>query len=139
MLLPMPVKPGPGKPEMAKNLFPASCPFSFYDALRGILTGLAVGVAVPAQLGDTLGRVAALKSDRRLEAIGAAIISNGIQFYVSVLAGACGWVYLYQQLDIPNTARLAVNSVLSTILFSAPHCCHLENKSIAGHLHVGFF
>ena len=77
-------------------------PLSFRDALRGTLTGLAVGVAVPAQLGDTLGRVAALRSDRRLEAIGAALISNGIQFYVSVLAGAGGWVYLKDPLAIPD-------------------------------------
>lgn len=91
-------------------------PISFSDALRGTLTGLAVGVAVPAQLGDTLGRVAALRSDRRLEAIGSALISNGIQFYVSVLAGACGWVYLNDRLAIPDTFRLAVNVTLFTIV-----------------------
>lgn len=95
-------------------------PLSFRDAMRGTLTGLAVGVAVPAQLGDTLGRVAALKSDRRLEAIGAALISNGIQFYVSVLAGACGWVYLKDRLAIPDTAGLAVNSILFAIIFLGP-------------------
>ena len=95
-------------------------PLSFRDAMRGTLTGLAVGVAVPAQLGDTLGRVAALKSDRRMEAIGAALISNGIQFYVSVLAGAFGWVYLKDQLAIPDTARLAVNGVLFAIIFLGP-------------------
>ena len=95
-------------------------PLSFRDALRGTLTGLAVGVAVPAQLGDTLGRVAALKSDRRLEAIGAALISNGIQFYVSVLAGACGWVYLNDQLEISITARFAVNTILFITIFFGP-------------------
>lgn len=95
-------------------------PLSFRDALRGTLTGLAVGVAVPAQLGDTLGRVAALRSDRRLEAIGAALISNGIQFYVSALAGACGWIYLKDQLAIPDTARLAVNGILFVIIFLGP-------------------
>ena len=95
-------------------------PLSFRDALRGTLTGLAVGVAVPAQLGDTLGRVAALRSDRRLEAIGAALISNGIQFYVSVLAGACGWFYLKDQLDIPDMARSAVNGILFAVIFLGP-------------------
>lgn len=95
-------------------------PLSFRDAMRGTLTGLAVGVAVPAQLGDTLGRVAALKSDRRLEAIGAALISNGIQFYVSVLAGSCGWIYLNDQLAIPETARSVVNCILIAIVFLGP-------------------
>lgn len=95
-------------------------PITFRDAMRGTLTGLAVGVAVPAQLGDTLGRVAALRSDRRLEAIGAALISNGIQFYVSVLAGAFGWEYLKDQLAIPGTARLTVNCILLAIIFLGP-------------------
>jgi len=95
-------------------------PLSFRDAMRGTLTGLAVGVAVPAQLGDTLGRVAALRSDRRLEAIGAALISNGIQFYVSVLAGACGWVYLNSRLPIPDTVRLALNCILFLVILLGP-------------------
>lgn len=103
-------------------------PLSFRDAMRGTLTGLAVGVAVPAQLGDTLGRVAALRSDRRLEAIGAALISNGIQFYVSVLAGACGWVYLKDQLDLPGTAQLAVNGILSAIIFLGPALLSVRSR-----------
>lgn len=103
-------------------------PLSFREAMRGTLTGLAVGVAVPAQLGDTLGRVAALKSDRRLEAIGAALISNGIQFYVSVLAGAGGWLYLNDQLDIPSTARLIVNGLLFLIVFLGPAVLPLRKQ-----------
>jgi uncharacterized membrane protein YbhN (UPF0104 family) len=95
-------------------------PISFRNAMRGTLTGLAVGVAMPAQLGDTLGRVAALKSDRRMEAIGAALISNGIQFYVSVLAGAFGWLYLKNRLDFPDTARFSINAVLLAVIFLGP-------------------
>jgi len=95
-------------------------PISFREAMRGTLTGLAVGVAVPAQLGDTLGRVAALKSDRRLEAIGAAVISNGIQFYVSVLAGACGWLYLKNYLDFPANAKIALDVLLAVVVILGP-------------------
>lgn len=62
-------------------------PIGFGEAFRSTLTGLAIGVAVPAQVGDTAGRVASLKSSRRLTSIGAALISNGIQFYVAVVAG----------------------------------------------------
>ncbi|ACT93248.1 hypothetical protein Dfer_2025 [Dyadobacter fermentans DSM 18053] len=95
-------------------------PITFLEAFRGTLTGLAVGVAVPAQLGDTLGRVAALKSDRRLEAIGAALVSNGIQFYVSVLAGAAGWLYLEKGLDISETAKMAIRITLVAVLLLGP-------------------
>ena len=78
---------------------------TFLDAFRGTLTGLAVGVAAPAQLGDTIGRVAALRSDNRLLAIGAAIVSNGIQFYVSVIAGAIGWFYLQHSIPISQSGK----------------------------------
>lgn len=89
---------------------------SFWEAFRGTLTGLAVGVAAPAQLGDTIGRVAALKSDRRLEAIGAAIVSNGIQFYVSVAAGAVGWFHLQEKLALSPAAKQMLSILLITIL-----------------------
>ncbi|MEO6285949.1 MAG: lysylphosphatidylglycerol synthase domain-containing protein [Dyadobacter sp.] len=89
---------------------------SFWDAFRGTLTGLAVGVAAPAQLGDTIGRVAALKSDRRLEAIGAAIVSNGIQFYISVVAGAMGWFHLQEKLALSSAAKQMLSILLIIIL-----------------------
>jgi uncharacterized membrane protein YbhN (UPF0104 family) len=91
---------------------------SFRDAFRGTITGLAVGVAAPAQLGDTIGRVAALKSDRRLEAIGAAIISNGIQFYVSAAAGTAGWFYLHENLPLSPWSKQVLNTLLIVILIS---------------------
>ncbi|MCE6987580.1 lysylphosphatidylglycerol synthase domain-containing protein [Dyadobacter sp. CY323] len=89
---------------------------SFWEAFRGTLTGLAVGVAAPAQLGDTIGRIAALKSDRRLEAIGAALVSNGIQFYVSVVAGAWGWFQIQQRLLLAETSKQLLSLLLVLII-----------------------
>ena len=89
---------------------------SFWDAFRGILTGLAVGVAAPAQLGDTIGRIAALRSDKRLQAIGAAIVSNGIQFYISVFIGALGWFSVQDKLDLKPSSKVILNSILLLII-----------------------
>ncbi|MCF0073823.1 flippase-like domain-containing protein [Dyadobacter sp. CY261] len=105
-------------------------PISFTEAFRGTLTGLAVGVAVPAQLGDTLGRVASLKSDRRLEAIGAALISNGIQFYVSVFAGAIGWVFLENGLLMPESAKTAIGITLLLVLLIGPVAFTFRGKLV---------
>jgi len=91
---------------------------TFWDAFRGTLTGLAIGVAAPAQLGDTIGRVAALKSDDRLKAIGAAIVSNGIQFYVSVVGGTIGWFVVQDQLQMNGSSKQGLNLLLITIIFS---------------------
>lgn len=91
---------------------------NFRDAFRGTLTGLAFGVAAPAQLGDTIGRVAALKSDRRLEAIGAAIVSNGIQFYISVVAGAVGWLHLQEKIGLALQSKQIINVLLVAVIIS---------------------
>ena len=74
---------------------------SFPEAFRSTLTGLAVGVAVPAQLGDTLGRITSLRSEQRLKTLGAALVSNGIQFYVSVLGGTLSWLLVGSSLTLP--------------------------------------
>lgn len=89
---------------------------SFWDAFRGILTGLAIGVAAPAQLGDTIGRIAALRSDKRLLAIGAAIISNGIQFYISVFIGALGWFFIQDKLVLKPESKIILNFLLVLII-----------------------
>ena len=92
---------------------------TFKEAFRGTLTGLAVGVAVPAQLGDTMGRIAALKSANRLEAIGAALLSNGIQFMISVIGGAIGWFQLHDRLQLSERTQLLISCLLVTIILLA--------------------
>ncbi len=91
-------------------------PLSFSEAFRSTLTGLAVGVAVPAQLGDTIGRITSLRSKIRLRTLGAALISNGIQFYVSVLGGAVCWFWRGESLGLPWEISWAINGILLVIL-----------------------
>lgn len=91
-------------------------PLTFAEAFRSTLTGLAVGVAVPAQLGDTVGRITSLRSQRRLRTLGAALISNGIQFYVSVIGGAICWFWRGKSLDFSQEVAWAISSLLLFIL-----------------------
>uniref|UniRef100_UPI0035948E15 UPF0104 family protein n=1 Tax=Persicitalea sp. TaxID=3100273 RepID=UPI0035948E15 len=78
--------------------------------------GLAVGVAVPAQLGDTVGRITSLRSKLRLRTLGAAIVSNGIQFYVSILGGTICWFWSGTTLSFSNEISLTINVSLCIIL-----------------------
>ncbi len=91
-------------------------PISFGEAFRSTLTGLAVGVAVPAQVGDTLGRITSLRSEQRLKTLGAALISNGIQFYVSVLGGAIGWWRAAAGLGLSPEMKLFIDALLIIVL-----------------------
>ena len=66
---------------------------TFWDAYRGVLAGLSLGFALPAQLGDTAGRVLSLRTSARAEAIGASLVSGGMQFYVALVFGAVAWAH----------------------------------------------
>ncbi len=66
---------------------------SFGDAYRGVLAGLSLGFALPAQLGDTAGRVLSLRTGARADAVGASLVSGGVQFYVALVFGAAAWAH----------------------------------------------
>ncbi|WP_159471334.1 lysylphosphatidylglycerol synthase domain-containing protein [Dyadobacter sp. 3J3] len=91
-------------------------PVTFWEAFQGTLTGLAIGVAAPAQLGDTIGRVASLRSHDRLKAIGAALVSNGIQFYVSIIGGGIGLLWVGEKLGLDPFSRTVLNSLLIILI-----------------------
>jgi len=91
---------------------------TFREAFRGTLTGLAIGVAAPAQLGDTVGRVAALKSGDRLKAIGAAVVSNGIQFYVSLIFGGWGLAWIGDKLGLEHSGKTGLYALLIFLVVS---------------------
>ncbi|WP_408020218.1 lysylphosphatidylglycerol synthase domain-containing protein [Spirosoma flavum] len=65
---------------------------SFWDAYRGVLAGVSLGFALPAQLGDTAGRVLSLRTNRA-GAVGASLVSGGMQFYVAIVFGTVAWAY----------------------------------------------
>jgi uncharacterized membrane protein YbhN (UPF0104 family) len=67
---------------------------TFTEAFRGVLVGLSFGVLMPANVGDAAGRMVVLRTPQRLKAIGAALLANGFQFYISLIFGTIGWSYL---------------------------------------------
>ena len=91
---------------------------SFGDAFRGVLAGLSLGFALPAQLGDTAGRVLSLRTSARAEAIGASLVSGGMQFYVAIVFGTVAWAHHLS--TAPTRNNLAGQGLLTLLLgFSA--------------------
>jgi cation transporter-like permease len=86
---------------------------SFPDAFRGVLAGLALGFATPANLGDYAGRLYALKTDRRFENLGAVVLGNGMQFYVSLLGGTVAYAFFLRKF---NPQPAAVHATLLVLL-----------------------
>jgi hypothetical protein len=77
-------------------------PIPFWEAYKGVLAGVSLGFALPAQLGDTAGRVMSLDNNRS-GAIGASLVSGGMQFYVAIVFGALAWAYHLKDVAGRNT------------------------------------
>lgn len=87
------------------------------QSLKGVLAGLALGFMMPNNVGDAAGRVLSLQSHQRLTGVGAALLSNGLQFYVSLLFGTLGWIYLtIQQATLQHWPQAALSILLATAL-----------------------
>ena len=107
-------------------------PLRFTEALGGVLAGLSLGMALPG-LGDTAGRVLSIRgaaastmtpsAPNRAGAVGAALVSGGMQFYVAIVVGAAAWAVHLAQLPARNTpggqsllVLLMVLSLLGVVL-----------------------
>lgn len=76
---------------------------TFWEAYQGVLAGVTLGFTLPAQLGDTAGRVLSLRKNRAA-AVGASLVSGGMQFYVAIVFGAIAWAYHLQTVPERNTS-----------------------------------
>ncbi len=66
---------------------------SFVEAYKGVLIGLTFSTATPMMIGDYAGKVLMLKTDKRLQSIGAILLGNAIQMYVSLLFGTISYLF----------------------------------------------
>ncbi|WP_188765891.1 lysylphosphatidylglycerol synthase domain-containing protein [Emticicia aquatilis] len=66
---------------------------SFSEAYRGVLIGLTFSTATPMMIGDYAGKILMLKSNKRLQSIGAILLGNSLQMYVSLLFGTLGYLF----------------------------------------------
>lgn len=96
-------------------------PLTFAQSLGGVLAGVSLGLALPGPLGDTAGRVLSIRADQRqrnvpdrVAAVGAALVSGGMQFYVAVVIGAVAWAtYLFYT----PTRQTTGGRILTGLLF----------------------
>lgn len=70
---------------------------SFKDAYKSVLVGLSLGFITPANIGDFAGKIWYLKSTHKTETIGAILLGNGIQFYVSLIFGVISYLIIWQK------------------------------------------
>lgn len=66
---------------------------SFWEAYKAVLIGLTFSTATPMMIGDYAGKILMLKTDKRLEGIGAILLGNSLQMYVSLLFGTISYLF----------------------------------------------
>ncbi len=90
---------------------------TFFEAYRGVLVGLALSISTPLMIGDYVGKIWMLRTDRRLESIGAMLLGNGIQMFVSLLFGTvCYLIFILFYSNDYLAIHLIIISILITTL-----------------------
>lgn len=75
----------------------------FGEAYRGVLAGVSLGFTLPVLAGDAAGRVLSLRSSRRAGAVGASLVSGGLQFLAALLLGTIAWTWHLLTIPARNT------------------------------------
>ncbi|CAH0996105.1 hypothetical protein EMA8858_02235 [Emticicia aquatica] len=66
---------------------------SFWNAYKGVLIGLTFATATPMMIGDYAGKILMLKTDKRLQSVGAVLLGNSLQLYISLLFGTISYIF----------------------------------------------
>jgi hypothetical protein len=111
-------------------------PVGLTDALRGVLAGLSLGLALPTQIGDAAGRVLSLRrgqAGQRAEATGAALLSGGLQYYVSLTVGAIGWAWQWHTLPARHTpVGTTILLTVTSLVLAGVVLALLRRRLVAG-------
>lgn len=92
---------------------------SFWEAYQGVLAGLALSTFTPMMIGDYAGKILMLKTRKRTASIGAILLGNGMQLYVSLLFGALSYAYfIYTAQPKPAVLHGGILGLLAILLLS---------------------
>lgn len=111
---------------------------SYADCFRGVMSGLTLSMFIPAGIGDYLGRLGYLKTDRKLEAAALVYLTGIVQFMVTLVFGLFGLFYVLRQtlpingFELLGFMLLAV-SVVAIGLCSLAHLGVRWSRGLRGH------
>ncbi|MBA4852246.1 lysylphosphatidylglycerol synthase domain-containing protein [Emticicia sp. BO119] len=92
---------------------------SFREAYQGVLAGLALANFTPMMIGDYAGKILMLKTRNRTASIGAILLGNGMQLYVSLLFGAISYGYfLWVAKPEPFILHISIVELLFVLLLT---------------------
>jgi uncharacterized membrane protein YwzB len=96
-------------------------PITFFEALKGVLSGVAVGTFTPNRIGEFGGRILYLKEHQKIRGIVVTIIGSIGQIMVTLTTGlAASYIFILKYLDIrfikENESILLKSTLLTSIV-----------------------
>ncbi len=118
-------------------------PVSLRVALRSVLAGLSLGLAIP--VGDVAGRVLSLQQtgasrqtgSRQTGILGATLLAGGVQYYVALVFGSIGWGMQWLALPVRQSPGGTGLLMLLLVLVSAGIGLALLRHGLMGWLAAG--
>lgn len=94
---------------------------SFFDAFKGVITGVTFGIFTPNRLGEVGGRIFYLKKADRLKATLVSFIGGAAQLFATLFAGLLGLYFFLEEhsQEIPKLVLgiCVISFILTTISF----------------------
>jgi hypothetical protein len=95
-------------------------PLSFFQATRGVLSGLALSFVTPHGIGDYLGRIWQLPSHDRFTLVGGILIGRWAQFGATVLGGLIAILLVFHhRMQVSTTLLLGVLAAMPLLAVGA--------------------
>lgn len=88
----------------------------FSTSLMAVYSGIVAGIVTPHGVGDYVGRVLFLHSDKRLESIGSVLFSRVAQLCITCITGIGALIYFYFFIDENERMLLALAVACCTLL-----------------------
>jgi len=113
-------------------------PITWFEALEGVVTGVALGFWTPQFIGDYAGRTLQLQTTGRSRSAGALMLSNASQFIVSFVVGCMGlfffsaeriWPFL-PALEGISITLTAISLVMVVMFFNSRLFAELADKAL---------
>jgi uncharacterized membrane protein YbhN (UPF0104 family) len=90
---------------------------SFQQSLMAVFSGICAGLITPHSIGDYIGRIFFIKSNKRLESIGSVMFSRLAQMFITCLAGIVAACYFIWNIEMDNRILyLILISLISTLI-----------------------
>jgi hypothetical protein len=109
---------------------------SFFQAIKGVLGGLAIGFATPNRVGEFVGKIAYLKSENRVNGAMLSFVGSSAQLLITIQAGLVAFIMMeYNSTNVD----VFVSPLALVIFLIVTFCWFISDKLVRFFSRISWF